>query len=45
MTMNFLKLDGPISLDDTMESTVTASFLDDTYDTETNTEDSITELK
>ena len=38
-------LDDSMSLNDTLESTVTASFLDDTYDTETNTEDSITELK
>ena len=38
-------LDRSMSLDDTMESTVTESFLDDTYRTETDKEDSITELK
>ena len=38
-------LDGSMSLDTTMESTLTEPFLDDTYGTETDNNDSITELK
>ena len=40
------ELDSPMDVDNTLESTVTESFLDDTYDTTTtNSDDSITELK
>ena len=38
-------LDSSMSSNSTLESTVTESFLDDTYATETNNDDSITELK
>ena len=38
-------LDGSMSLDTTMESTLTEPFLDDTYGTETDNNDSVTELK
>ena len=38
-------LDGSMSLDTTMESTLTESFLDDTYGTEKDNDDCITELK